>query len=359
MLRRAVVIGISAPAHRRCGPWRQPKPVALRRRRDATITAGRWRRMLACGARRATDGAFDVQRRYSMTVRIGANPIGWSNDDMQQLGGDTPLATCLAEARQAGFEGMELGHKFPRAPKALHDALAPFGLACVSGWYSSALLQRDAGAELAAMRPHLDLLKALGCGVVIFAETSNAIHGDRSRPLSQRPVMPAEGWRRFGERMTEVAAATLAEGLRLVYHHHMGTVVQSAADIHALMQATGPEVHLLLDTGHATFAGADPVALARQYRGRIGHVHAKDVRAAVMAASRAGDWSFLDSVVAGVFTVPGDGMIDFAAVFRALADYSGWVVLEAEQDPAVANPLVYARLGHGYLQRVLTDTGLR
>jgi myo-inosose-2 dehydratase len=293
-----------------------------------------------------------------MTVRIGANPIGWSNDDMQELGGETPLTTCLAEAKGVGFEGMELGHKFPREPRALRAALAPFGLALVSGWYSSALLERDAAAELRAMRPHLDLLQALGCNVVIVAETSNAIHGNRSKPLSQRPVMPADGWRRFGDRMTEVASATLAEGVRLVYHHHMGTVVQSEADIHALMQATGAEVHLLLDTGHAVFAGADPVALARRYRGRISHVHTKDVRAAVMAESRAGDWSFLDSVVRGVFTVPGDGMIDFAATFRALAGYSGWVVLEAEQDPAVANPLVYATKGHAHLKRVLAETGL-
>jgi sugar phosphate isomerase/epimerase len=159
--------------------------------------------------------------------------------------------------------------------------------------------------------------------------------------------------------MTEVAAATLAEGVRLTYHHHMGTVVQSEADIDAFMASTGPEVHLLLDTGHATFAGADPVALARRYRGRIGHVHTKDVRAAMMAESRARDWSFLESVVQGVFTVPGDGMIDFAAVFRELTGYADWVVLEAEQDPKKANPLVYTTKGYAHLVRVLTAAGLR
>jgi sugar phosphate isomerase/epimerase len=139
----------------------------------------------------------------------------------------------------------------------------------------------------------------------------------------------------------------------------MGTVVQSEADIHAFMAATGSEVHLLLDTGHATFAGADPVALARRYRGRIGHVHTKDVRAPMMALSRTLDWSFLKSVVEGVFTVPGDGMIDFAAVFRELPGYPGWVVLEAEQDPKKANPLVYTTKGYAHLLRVLTETGLR
>lgn len=293
------------------------------------------------------------------TIRIGANPIGWSNDDMRELGGETPLAVCLAEAREAGFEGMELGHKFPREAEALRAALAPFGMACVSGWYSAELLRRSPREELAALRPHLDLLKAMGADVLVFAETSNAIHGDRGAPLSRRPVLEAGAWAEFGARMTDVAEATAAEGVRLVYHHHMGTVVQSADDIHALMEATGPAVHLLLDTGHATWGGADPAALAARYKDRIAHVHTKDVRRDVMEAARAGDWSFLDAVLAGVYTVPGDGMVDFAAVFQALAGYSGWVVVEAEQDPAKAHPLTYAKMGHAHLVRTLTQTGFQ
>jgi myo-inosose-2 dehydratase len=290
-------------------------------------------------------------------IRIGANPIGWSNDDLRSLGGDTPLEVCLAEAKQAGFEGMELGHKFPREPEALRAALAPFGLACVSGWYSAALLQRDAAAELAALRPHLDLLKAMGCTVLVFAETSNAIHGDIDAPLSRRPVL--DDWAQFGARVTAVADATLREGVRLVYHHHIGTIVQSEADIDAFMAATGPSVHLLLDTGHATWGGADPAALAARYRDRISHVHAKDVRPAVMQMAAAQDWSFLHSVVEGVYTVPGDGMVDYAAVFRALPGYAGWVVIEAEQDPARAHPLTYAQRGYAHLTRILHETGLR
>ncbi len=294
-----------------------------------------------------------------MNVRIGGNPIGWSNDDMRGLGGDTPLEICLAEAHEVGFEGMELGHKFPREPAALKAALAPFGLACVSGWYSAELLRRDAAAELQALRPHLDLLKAMGSDVLVFAETSDAIHGIVGMRLSQRPVLPAEGWRQFGQRITAVADATLREGVRLCYHHHMGTVVQSEADIDALMAATGPSVHLLLDTGHATWGGADPAALAARYRDRIGHVHAKDVRDAVKRRADAEDWSFLRSVTEGVYTVPGDGMVDYPAVFRVLRGYSGWVVIEAEQDPAKANPLAYARLGYANLRRYLADAGLR
>jgi len=194
--------------------------------------------------------------------------------------------------------------------------------------------------------------------VLVFAETSNAIHGDRGKPLDARPVLAAADWDQFGGRMTEVADRTLGEGVRLVYHHHMGTVVESEAEIDALMACTGPSVHLLLDTGHATFAGADPAALARRHRARISHVHAKDVRADVMAIARAQRLSFLDAVIAGVFTVPGDGCVDYPAVLRALPGYAGWVVVEAEQDPAKADPLTYARLGYANLRQYLAGAGL-
>ncbi|KFC70769.1 Sugar phosphate isomerase/epimerase [Bosea sp. LC85] len=298
-----------------------------------------------------------------MPIRIGANPIGWSNDDLQEIGGATPLETCLAEAREAGFTGMELGHKFPRQPAALKAALAPFGMDCISGWYSAELLQRGADEEMRHLRPHLDLLKAMGSTVLVFAETSNAIHGDRSKPLSQRPVMSAQDWAEFGRRITQVAERTLSEGVRLVYHHHMGTIVQSEADIDAFMAATGPAVHLLLDTGHATWGGADPATLAARYRDRISHVHAKDVRPHVMTQAAAEGWSFLDAVLGkgsdlGIYTVPGDGMVDYPAVFRALPGYSGWVVVEAEQDPEKAHPLTYAKKGVAHLKQSLKEAGL-
>lgn len=291
-----------------------------------------------------------------MTIQIGANPIGWSNDDMQELGGETPLETCLAEARSVGFAGMELGHKFPRSAPELRAVLAPFAMQCVSGWYSANLLTQDARQELIHLRPHLDLLKAMGSRVLVFAETSNAIHGDIAAPLSRRPMLGKVDWAPFGAKVTEVAEATLREGVRLVYHHHIGTIVQSEVDIDAFMANTGAAVHLLLDTGHATWGGADPAVLAERYRDRISHVHTKDVRDAVMQRAEAEDWSFLKSVVEGVYTVPGDGCVDLAAVFRALPGYAGWVVIEAEQDPARANPLIYARKGFAHLQKVLRET---
>jgi inosose dehydratase len=293
-----------------------------------------------------------------MAVRLGTNPIGWSNDDLRGLGGETPLETCLAEASAAGFTGIELGHKFPRDAAALRQVLDTHGLALVSGWYSAALLQRDAAAELVAMQPHLALLKALGCSVLILAETSNAIHGDRAMPLSGRPVLTDTDWPRFADRLTALGDAIAAEGLALAYHHHMGTVVQSGEDIDRLMAQCGPSVTLLLDTGHATFAGADPTALAGRYRDRIAHVHCKDVRPRVMETAGFQDWSFLDSVVAGVFTVPGDGAVNFPAALAMLPDYTGWLVVEAEQDPDKANPLVYARMGHHNLVTFARQAGM-
>lgn len=298
-----------------------------------------------------------------MAIRLGANPIGWSNDDLQDIGGETPLETCLAEAREAGFEGMELGHKFPREANALKAALAPFSMACVSGWYSAELLRRGAEAEMHALRPHLDLLKAMGSNVLVFAETSNAIHDDLSKPLSQRPHISPADWKQFGARITEVAKRTADEGVRLVYHHHMGTIVESPEDIDAFMHATGDVAHLLLDTGHATWGGADPAKLARDYHDRISHVHAKDVRPHIMKKVQEQDWSFLKSVLGegdelGVYTVPGDGMVDYVAVFEALKPYAGWVIVEAEQDPKKAPSLPYAKKGVAHLKTAMKEAGL-
>src|ERR1700729_1195044 len=290
-----------------------------------------------------------------MSIRLGANPIIWSNDDLRELGADTTLETCLTQAREIGFEGMELGHKFPRDPAGLTAILGRFGLACVSGWYSAQLLERDAAAEFTCLRAHLDLLKALGSSTLVFAETSGAIHADLQRPLAERPQLRADQWREFGHRMTEVAKRTADEGVRLAYHHHMGTVVQSEADIDALMDATGDEVALLLDTGHAAFAGAEPASLAESYSSGIGHLHAKDLRAAVRERALAGNWSFLRAVVEGVFTVPGDGSVAFGEVFAELPFYSGWIVLEAEQDPRKADPLRYATLGYRTLKQLVAE----
>jgi len=291
-------------------------------------------------------------------IRIGANPIGWSNDDMLEIGGHIPLEQCLDEAKAAGFEGMELGNKFPREAAKLKPILDAHGLALVGGWYSTELLIRDVAEEMKHARAHIDLLKAMGCKVFIAAETSNAIHSNKVLPLSARPVLEKAAWKEFGVRYTEFAERLREEGLQLVYHHHMGTVVQSEAEIDRLMEVTGEAFHLLLDTGHATWGGGDPARIARHYRDRISHVHCKDIREEVMWQSQKGDWSFLDSVLAGVYTVPGDGFIDYVRVLKELPGYSGWVVVEAEQDPEKADPATYARLGRKNLAGFIREAGL-
>ncbi|MFI4996197.1 MAG: myo-inosose-2 dehydratase [Hyphomicrobiales bacterium] len=291
-------------------------------------------------------------------IRIGANPIGWSNDDMVELGGHIPLEQCLGEAKAAGFEGMELGNKFPREATKLKAVLDAHGLALVSGWYSTFLVERGADAEFEAAFAHAGLLKAMGCKVLIAAECTRTVHGDKTKPLSRRPVMTEAEWRRFATGLTVFAGKLEAIGLTLVYHHHMGTVVQTEPEIDRLMESTGPAVKLLLDTGHATWGGADPAALARRYRERIAHVHVKDVRREVMARAGREDWSFLKSVVEGVYTVPGDGMIDFVQILRQLKPYSGWVVVEAEQDPGKADPATYAKMGCANTKRFLREAGL-
>ncbi len=295
-----------------------------------------------------------------MAVRIGINPLTWTNDDMPSLGGDTPLEVCLAEARQAGYEGIEMGIKFPRRTDELRPVLERHGLALVSGWYSAGLLSRPLADEIEAVADHLALMAGMGCGVMVLCETTGAVHGRREVPLSRRPRLDDDRWPAFGEALTALAEHLLGRGVRMAYHHHMGSVVETEDDIDRLMACTGEAVGLLLDTGHLSYAGGDPLAVVRRHGGRIVHVHCKDVRADALADARARDSSFLDAVLAGVFTVPGDGCIDYAALAGALAEtgYEGWLVVEAEQDPALAHPLTYAKLGHSGLARAVRAAGL-
>jgi inosose dehydratase len=295
-----------------------------------------------------------------MSIRFGVSPIAWVNDDMPELGGDTPLETILRESQEIGFEGVELGGKFPREPNALKAALAPYGLDLVGGWYSGSLLVQDAAAEIAALQPHLALLKAMGSSVFVFAETSNAVHGDRSAPLESAPRLASGDWARFGERISGVADYIAGHGLKFAYHHHLGTVVETQADVDAFVKATSPSVGFTLDTGHAALGGVRTVDVIERHPDRIAHVHCKDVRGPVHAEARRTGKSFLDGVLAGMFTVPGDGGIDFGAVMRSLKriGYSGWIIIEAEQDPAVANPRAYGALGLATLKREAKTAGL-
>ncbi len=295
-----------------------------------------------------------------MPVRIGINPLTWTNDDMPELGGETPLETCLAEAREAGYEGIEMGHKFPRTAAELGPILDRHGLALVSGWYGANLMERTAEEEIAAVGEHLALMAGMGCPVMVFAETGGSTHGDREAPISTRPRLSDDDWGSFGERLTRVAEHLAARGVAMADHHHMGTVIETEEEVDRLMACPGDAVGLLLDTGHLSFSGADPAAVAARHGPRINHVHCKDVRADVLEKARGGDMSFLDAVLEGVCTVPGDGAVDFTEVLAALrlSAYSGWLVVEAEQDPAKAHPLTYARMGHDGVRSALAAAGL-
>ncbi len=295
-----------------------------------------------------------------MSVTLGINPITWTNDDMPELGGDISLEVCLAEARAAGYAGIELGGKFPRAASVLRPVLAAHQLALVSGWYSAQLCRRSVTDEIAAIADHLDLLSAMGCKVMVFAEGHGSTDGNPAAPLSTRPVLAEAEWPAFCAKLNDVARHLRRRGVRLAFHHHMGTVVQTEEEIDRLLASTDDDVGLLLDTGHLLFAGGDPVAVARRHAQRIAHVHCKDVRDKVLAQVLREDRSFLRAVLDGVFTVPGDGCIDFTGVLRELQRgyYAGWLVVEAEQDPAKAHPLTYARLGFANLARAAEEAGL-
>lgn len=300
-----------------------------------------------------------IPRLDPAAVRVGINPIGWSNDDFQDLGADIGLERCLEEARAAGFAGVELGHKFPRRAAVLGPVLARHGLALVSGWHSTHLLEHSVAEELRELEPHLDLLAALGARVAIVAECSRRTYTEAQAPLrfgTERPGLTEPEWRRLSAGLEELAAHASGRGLDLAYHHHTGTVIQEQHEIEALLERTRA-LRLLLDTGHLALAGIDPGAVCAAWAPRLAHVHLKDVRSEVRRRASSDGWSFERAVREGVFAVPGQGGVDFDPVFAALAQhgYTGWLVVEAEQDPALAEPLEQARRGREAVRRA---TGL-
>lgn len=296
-------------------------------------------------------------------IRFGTNPIAWANDDDRSIGADIPTARILDEAgRQIGFDGIENGHRWPDDPEALRALLAGYGLAFISGWYSTNLLVQSVEAEIAACQHHLAKLLHNGCKVMIVCETSNAIHGDAARPVNDRPRLNDSEMTAFCARLEDFAAYLAGQGVTLVYHHHMGTIIESPEEIDALMAGTGPHTHLLFDAGHCAFGGGDPLAVLSRHVGRVRHFHAKNIRPDIVARVQAERLSFLQGVVAGAFTVPGDqeGGIDFGPLLKVLAGagYDGWIVIEAEQDPNVRNPLLYQTLGLATLKRLSKAAGL-
>ena len=295
-------------------------------------------------------------------IRYGTNPIAWSNDDDHSLGAHISLEQCLREAAEIGFDGIEKGHKMPSDGEELKRVLAAHGLVFVSGWYSTNLLVRDIAAEKKAIQPHLDMLKANGCKVCIACETSNAIHGNDGVPLADKPVLEKERWEPFGAAIEELAGFTRSQGIDIVYHHHMGTIVETRDEIGRFMEVTGPATKLLLDAGHAFFGGSDPAELAESYMERVGHLHFKNVRPKIRNEVRNQRLSFLEGVRRGVFTVPGDpeGEVEFEPILKVAAEhgYDGWLVIEAEQDPERYDPVRYQSMGLSALKEMARKAGL-
>ena len=295
----------------------------------------------------------------SWNVRIGINPLSWMNDDLPALGGETALETALAEGKEIGYEGFELGNKFPKDGPALKAKLDAFGLACVSGWYSGFLAEDSVEAEIERCKAHMSKLQYNGVKVVVYGECAGTIQGQIDTPLAKRPRFASDAlWKAYAERLNAFGAhLKKTYGITLAYHHHMGAYVESPDDVDRLMALTDPaSVGLLYDTGHAYFGGAtEPDLLLKKHVARVVHVHCKDVRPKVIAQARNDGWSFLNGVLNGTFTVPGDGVIDYDAILKTLhaAGYQGWLVVEAEQDPALAPSYTYAQKGFQTLRGIV------
>ena len=294
-----------------------------------------------------------------MSIKLGIAPIAWSNDDMPELGGNTSLEQCLAEASKAGFTGIESGGKFPKNSKELLPKLEKENLQLCSGWYGASLLNNTPKEEFKLMREQMNLFKECKSPCMVFAEVTKSIQGDPKTPLSQKPKLSADDWKLLILRINEIGKMMLDENMPLAYHHHMGTVIETEAETRRLIESTNDDVKLLIDTGHMLFAGGNSIKLAEDFIERIIHVHCKDIRKDVLEKSLKNDSTFRQAFLDGAFTVPGDGCIDYKPFLTVLKNmnYEGWLVVEAEQDPAKANPFEYAKIGYNYLNKTAKECG--
>lgn len=295
----------------------------------------------------------------TLEARLGIAPIAWWNDDLEELSDDVSLEECLRQAAEAGFTGMETGRRFPMDMAALGPVLARHGIAVCGGWFSGLLLDGDIEAEKARIAPQMDFFIAAGAPCIVYGETARSIQGMRNAPLAGKPRLDEAEMAAYGRKMSDFADWCAQSGMPLSYHHHMGAVVETEAEIDLFMRHSS--VPLLFDAGHLACAGGEVMGVIDRHHARINHVHTKDVRRSVIDGLDRGRDSFLDAVIRGAFTVPGDGDLDFAAIVAALADkgYQGWFVVEAEQDPVANPPLAMAKAGHAELMRVMAAAGYR
>ena len=297
-----------------------------------------------------------------MSVKLGISLIAWQNDDLPELTAAFTTEGAMEDAAAIGYAGVERGRRMPADTDGLRAYLDRYGLSLCGGWCSGNLMVNDLETEKAKIRAQVEQFAALGAPCIVYAECSNTIQGNIDQPVSQRPKLGRDDVMAYAAKLSELAKWSAGQGVPIAYHHHMGAMVQDAEDIDWLMEGSSEELTLLYDTGHLHFAGADPLAVLDKWGHRVSHVHVKDVRQPVLDRIRAEDGSFLDAVAGGAFTVPGDpeGSIDFAAVITRLKamGYDGWIVVEAEQDPALAPPYEYSKLGYDHLVKLCRASGL-
>ena len=294
-----------------------------------------------------------------LKAKLGMSPIAWWNDDLPDLSDDVSLEECLRQSRSAGFTGMEKGRRFPESSAEMLPILKKADVTLCGGWFSGTLVDESMAANQARIAPMIELFKQVAAPCIVYGEVGRSIQGDRSKPLATKPKLSGDEMKAYARRMTEFGEWCAGQGMPLSYHHHMAAVVETEQELDSFMNHSGPGIPLLFDAGHMAFAGGDVLRVIDKHHKRISHVHTKDVRMDVINKLDRTKESFLDAVVKGAFTVPGDGSLDFEAIVKKLAayGYQGWFVVEAEQDPRVSPPLKMAQVGHKELMRVMTAAG--
>ena len=295
-----------------------------------------------------------------MSVRVGISPIAWQNDDLPDITSEFTMEQALKEAREIGYTGVERGQRMPQDTESLRVYLDRYQLALCGGWCSGNLLVNDIETEKAAIKQQVEQFIALGAPCLVYAECSNTVQGQLGTPVNNRPRLSSDEIKLYGKKLSEIAKWTTDLGMPLAYHHHMGSIIEAEAEVDALMEGSSDQVTLCFDSGHLLFGGGDVMATLNRWANRVHHVHFKDIRPDIVADVRENDRSFLDAVIAGAFTVPGDGCIDFQAIANVLKgmNYEGWIVVEAEQDPAKAPPFEYSKMGYEHILDVCGRAGL-
>lgn len=290
------------------------------------------------------------------TIRLAMAPIAWTNDDLPELGAENTFEQTISEMALAGFVGTEIGNKYPKNPSILENYLSIRGLSVASAWFSTFLTTKPYEITAKAFIQHRDFLHDMGAKVIVVSEQGQSIQGQIATSVfDKKPKFTVADWEKLTTGLEKLGTLAAEKEMAIVYHHHMGTGVQTTEEITYLMEHTNPEmVSLLFDTGHLVFSGEDPLEIFHLYKERIKHIHFKDVRKEVAQNVKQQKESFLTGVKKGVFTVPGDGMIDFVPIMNKIieSNYSGWIVVEAEQDPSHANPFEYAVKARKYIKEI-------